>query len=241
MSGKRGGFIWKFWGLWRVPFYVFSGMSTAAEVVVARHCGLRVFGLSLITNKVTKEYGTKEHVEHHGVLAVSQKRASALQRFLTELVGRLDSSTNGSSDQADNKAIYQNGVWKLWRSCGDQVEIMWGLLKNSWAIFFLLWASLTKRRHTLEQWFSTLWHIGKAFKWLAINGTIKFLKIDLPFLQFPQHTWTPFIAHQWATAQWLKMAALESKQNLDQKSRFVFGSLWQNSLFFPFLLYLIWP
>lgn len=31
---------------------VFTGMSTAPEVVVATHCGLRVFGLSLITNKV---------------------------------------------------------------------------------------------------------------------------------------------------------------------------------------------
>lgn len=29
-----------------------TGMSTAPEVVVAAHCGLRVFGLSLITNKV---------------------------------------------------------------------------------------------------------------------------------------------------------------------------------------------
>lgn len=28
-------------------------MSTAPEVVVATHCGLRVFGLSLITNKVS--------------------------------------------------------------------------------------------------------------------------------------------------------------------------------------------
>lgn len=32
---------------------VFTGMSTAPEVVVATHCGLRVFGLSLITNKVS--------------------------------------------------------------------------------------------------------------------------------------------------------------------------------------------
>uniref|UniRef100_A0A3B3YQN8 Purine nucleoside phosphorylase n=1 Tax=Poecilia mexicana TaxID=48701 RepID=A0A3B3YQN8_9TELE len=31
------------------------GMSTAPEVVVATHCGLRVFGLSLITNKVRQQ------------------------------------------------------------------------------------------------------------------------------------------------------------------------------------------
>lgn len=34
---------------------VLTGMSTAPEVVVATHCGLRVFGLSLITNKVKRQ------------------------------------------------------------------------------------------------------------------------------------------------------------------------------------------
>ncbi|KAJ3602828.1 hypothetical protein NHX12_030574 [Muraenolepis orangiensis] len=34
------------------------GMSTTPEVLVASHCGLRVFGLSLITNKVLKRYTT---------------------------------------------------------------------------------------------------------------------------------------------------------------------------------------
>ncbi|XP_015277308.1 PREDICTED: purine nucleoside phosphorylase-like, partial [Gekko japonicus] len=66
------------------------GMSTAAEVVVARHCGLRVFGLSLITNKVIKEYDSQESIDHLKVLEVSQSRASLLQTFLTELVGRLE-------------------------------------------------------------------------------------------------------------------------------------------------------
>ncbi|XP_053106122.1 purine nucleoside phosphorylase-like [Hemicordylus capensis] len=89
------------------------GMSTAAEVVVARHCALRVFGLSLITNKVTKDYDTKETVGHHGVLGVSQRRAPTLQTFLTELVGRLDSggsSSTATSSEETDKATYQNGA-----------------------------------------------------------------------------------------------------------------------------------
>ncbi|XP_077192143.1 purine nucleoside phosphorylase-like isoform X10 [Paroedura picta] len=71
------------------------GMSTAAEVLVARHCELRVFGLSLITNKVAKEYDSQEHVDHHAVLEVSQKRAAILQKFLTELVGKLEAVDHG--------------------------------------------------------------------------------------------------------------------------------------------------
>ncbi|XP_054835713.1 purine nucleoside phosphorylase-like [Eublepharis macularius] len=86
------------------------GMSTAAEVVVARHCGLRVFGVSLITNQVTKEYDTQEHIDHHEVLEVSQRRASTLRMLLTELVGRLEWNSLSNSDPEDNQTAYQNGT-----------------------------------------------------------------------------------------------------------------------------------
>ncbi|KAI8809605.1 nucleoside phosphorylase domain-containing protein [Cladochytrium replicatum] len=33
------------------------GMSTVSEVIVARHCNMKVLGLSLITNKVAQDYG----------------------------------------------------------------------------------------------------------------------------------------------------------------------------------------
>ncbi|KAI9216933.1 purine nucleoside phosphorylase-like protein [Blastocladiella britannica] len=41
------------------------GMSTAPEVVIARHAGIKVLGLSLITNKVVskREYSAKEEAE----------------------------------------------------------------------------------------------------------------------------------------------------------------------------------
>ena len=46
------------------------GMSTAPEVVVARHCGMRVLGISCITNLATGADHTE--VGHHDVLAQSR-------------------------------------------------------------------------------------------------------------------------------------------------------------------------
>ncbi|XP_078092300.1 purine nucleoside phosphorylase-like [Mustelus asterias] len=66
------------------------GMSTVPEVTLARHCGLRVFGLSLITNKVTKEYDSNEVVDHEAVLGIGKRRAGLLQSFVTELVARME-------------------------------------------------------------------------------------------------------------------------------------------------------
>ncbi|XP_028854473.1 purine nucleoside phosphorylase-like [Denticeps clupeoides] len=70
------------------------GMSTAPEVVVASHCGMRVFGLSLITNKVVKSYEDTEMVNHDAVLEVSKMRSETLQSLVTELVGRMDINNN---------------------------------------------------------------------------------------------------------------------------------------------------
>lgn len=66
-----------------------SGMSTVPEVVVARHCGLRVFGLSLITNKVVTDYESKERANHEEVLETTRMRTEDLQRLVSHLVGKL--------------------------------------------------------------------------------------------------------------------------------------------------------
>ncbi len=57
------------------------GMSTAPEVVVARHEGMRVLGISLITNTATGD--ESEEVDHAGVLATAdaaRPRFAALVR-----------------------------------------------------------------------------------------------------------------------------------------------------------------
>ncbi|CAG8775544.1 13780_t:CDS:1, partial [Acaulospora colombiana] len=70
------------------------GMSTVPEIVVARHSGIRVLGLSLITNMVVignaksanpatrNAYVTDEPpVNHEEVIAVGEKRASDMRNF----------------------------------------------------------------------------------------------------------------------------------------------------------------
>ncbi|NWR70166.1 PNPH phosphorylase, partial [Centropus unirufus] len=68
------------------------GMSTVPEVIVARHCGLRVLGISLITNKVVMSYDSQEKANHEEVLRVSVVRAEALKKLVTHLLGKLGES-----------------------------------------------------------------------------------------------------------------------------------------------------
>ncbi|MDR0973466.1 MAG: purine-nucleoside phosphorylase [Prevotellaceae bacterium] len=64
------------------------GMSTVPEVIVARHCGIKVFGMSVITDLGVE--GIVEKVSHEEV----QKAANAAQPLMTtimrELINRAD-------------------------------------------------------------------------------------------------------------------------------------------------------
>ena len=59
------------------------GMSTVPEVIVARHCGIRVFGISVITD--LGQEGRIEEVSHEEV----QKAADAAQPRMTEIMREL--------------------------------------------------------------------------------------------------------------------------------------------------------
>ncbi|KAH8234705.1 hypothetical protein KR032_002045 [Drosophila birchii] len=63
------------------------GMSTVHEVITARHCDMKVFAFSLITNKCATEYSDKkdEEANHDEVMAVAKNR----QKACCELVSRL--------------------------------------------------------------------------------------------------------------------------------------------------------
>ena len=65
-------------------------MSTVPEVVVARHAGMRVFGMSLITNIVVSEYDSEATANHEEVLETGEKRSKDLQRLVAGLVEQME-------------------------------------------------------------------------------------------------------------------------------------------------------
>ncbi len=63
------------------------GMSTVPEVLAARHAGLRVLGISVVTNFAAGVAATP--LSHEEVLQVTREKAADLGRFLSALIPRL--------------------------------------------------------------------------------------------------------------------------------------------------------
>lgn len=64
------------------------GMSTVPEVIVARHCGIRVFGVSIITNMGISD--TAEEATHEEV----QEAANNAQPLMTEIIREMIKRTS---------------------------------------------------------------------------------------------------------------------------------------------------
>jgi len=62
------------------------GMSTIPEVIVARHCGIRCFSFSLITNACILDYDVKEEASHEEVMETANGREADLNRFVSALI-----------------------------------------------------------------------------------------------------------------------------------------------------------
>ncbi|KAB0403330.1 hypothetical protein E2I00_014224 [Balaenoptera physalus] len=65
------------------------GMTTVPDVIVARHCGLRVFGLSLIHYKVILDYESQEKANHEKVLEAGKQAAQKLEQFVFILLASI--------------------------------------------------------------------------------------------------------------------------------------------------------
>ena len=67
------------------------GMSTIPEVVAAHHSGMKVLGLSLVTNKVVMPGDKGPAANHEEVIEAVDKRALQMQAFVKKIVEILKS------------------------------------------------------------------------------------------------------------------------------------------------------
>ena len=71
------------------------GMSTAPEVVTARHCGIKCLGISVITNVCVPDYECEKVVSHAEVIEIAKNRAKDMETFVCALVERLHQANEG--------------------------------------------------------------------------------------------------------------------------------------------------
>jgi purine-nucleoside phosphorylase len=72
------------------------GMSTVPEVIVAQHMGMRVLGLSLITNTATGE--ETEEVKHTDVLSVAKAAGPKFTALVREIVREIEFPSGTPND-----------------------------------------------------------------------------------------------------------------------------------------------
>ena len=65
------------------------GMSTAPEVIVARHAEIEVLGLSLLTNMTLLDPTPEEKTTHDEVLTVGTQAAPKMIRLVAGILGQL--------------------------------------------------------------------------------------------------------------------------------------------------------
>ena len=61
-------------------------MSTIPEVIAGRHCGMRCFAFSLITNEAITDDDVVEEASHEEVVETGQRRQEDLKKFMTYLI-----------------------------------------------------------------------------------------------------------------------------------------------------------
>lgn len=63
--------------------------SCYLQVITARHCDIKAFAFSIITNKCVFEYDSMEEPGHEEVVQASKNRQSVVAEFVCRIIGRV--------------------------------------------------------------------------------------------------------------------------------------------------------
>jgi len=74
------------------------GMSTVPEIITAHHCGMKIVGLSLLTNKVVMPGDKGPAASHAEVLEETGKRAEQMQSLVKQIVHELKDDLDAMDD-----------------------------------------------------------------------------------------------------------------------------------------------
>ena len=67
-------------------------MSTVSEVIAARHCNMKVFALSLVSNLVILDYDIDDVVDCDEVIAMGHQRCHDMEKFLLRFVAEMSTT-----------------------------------------------------------------------------------------------------------------------------------------------------
>ena len=83
-------------------------MSLVHEVIAARHSGLQVFALCLVSNMVVLEYDTHVFVNEEEVLQMGMERSNDFRRFMTTMLRMMRSPQNAAFPHGAQTAEFSN-------------------------------------------------------------------------------------------------------------------------------------
>ena len=79
--------------MWKILGVDAVGMSTVHEVIIARHCDMKVFAFSLITNCCKTEYDPHgEAANHAEVVDTGHRKQNVLKELVTKMTTHIHST-----------------------------------------------------------------------------------------------------------------------------------------------------
>lgn len=83
------------------------------QVITARHCDIKAFAFSIITNKCITDYDNQEEPGHEEVVEVGKKRQYILAELVRRLINHIDAEQNQPNTNTHTHAVCVTHMYKI--------------------------------------------------------------------------------------------------------------------------------